>query len=85
MATSKKTKDNDIKVVQKPGVDPITTEVIAQEIIAISNAMVILNSSKLKRNAITLLIQAACHTKISRDTIDLILNKIGDLKNIYIK
>lgn len=75
-----------VNVVQKPGVvDPVAVEVIAQDILAISDAMSVLNSSRLKKNAITLLIQAACPVRISKDTIDMILGKLTDLKSLYLK
>lgn len=75
------------KIVQDPKKEPVATEVIAQELIALCDAVQELNSSRLKRNALTLLIQFSMpkNERLPLATIDLILNCLTELKRNYIK
>lgn len=71
-----------IKVVQKPG-EEIPAEIIAADIVAISEGMRKLNNSRLKRDAVVTLI--ARSSNVARSTIEIVLNNLEELERTWLK
>lgn len=66
-----------------PKDDPVPTEVIAQSIIEISNAMERLSNTQLRREALVVLIHD--RSKISKSVINIVLNNLESLKKTWLK
>lgn len=71
------------KVVQKEGEEEVPTEVIAQSIVQVSEAMKKLRSTRLTDRAIVLLIRD--RTGLAINEIERVLNAASSLANIYLK
>jgi hypothetical protein len=67
----------------RKGETPITKEVLATSIVAISNAIEKLYASGLNRRAVVALI--ADDTKLGKGTIEAVLNSLLDLRKTYTK
>ncbi len=63
--------------------NPEPVEIIAKSIIELSEACEKINSGKLNRRAISVLLQDA--TGLPLKTINLVLNTLPELKNLYLK
>ena len=68
-----------VKVIESE--PPETPEVLAEAIIKISSAMRSLLDSGINRHAIVILLQA--DTKLSRASINLVLDSIDELEDLY--
>ena len=64
-------------------VDTIAPEVLANAIIEINAAMVVINRSRLSRKALVVLIHD--HSKVPKKTIELVLNNLAALSAIWLK
>lgn len=69
------------KVITDPQ-NPEPVEIIAQSIVEIADAMKRINKTRLTRHALIVLIQD--HTKLGKQTIDMVLNSLEALERIYL-
>lgn len=74
-----------MKVVQKSNEPEVATEVIAQAIIEISEAMKKLKNSRLKERAIIILIKRACPSWVTEVQVKAVLTGIADLEKEFIR
>jgi len=63
--------------------NPEPIELIAKSIIDIADGMRRINSTRLTRKALVVLLNA--HSKVSKSEIEVILNCMTELENIYLK
>jgi hypothetical protein len=77
-----KKKQSRTKVVQ-PDDEPVPTEVLATAILEISEGMMKINSGKLNRRALLVLLKDA--SGVSMSDIDKVLNHLEDLGKTYLK
>jgi hypothetical protein len=63
--------------------NPIPVNIIAEEIVKISNAFTAIDKGKLSRRAIVLLIQDL--TGLPQTSINRVLNAVPELKNVFVK
>jgi hypothetical protein len=73
-----------IEITQQQGAE-VPTEVLAQSIIAVSDAAQKLLSGRLNRRAIVLLIQDSITPKPSKETVEAILDAAADLRRRYVR
>lgn len=80
-------KSPNIVITTEPGAEPIPTEIFIEELIALSEAMNKLTSSRLSDKAILLLIQnnMAANTRLSMGDIQRVLIAARTLSATYIK
>lgn len=70
-----------IEIVQ--GDEPVATQIMEESIVAIAEGMRRLESTRLTRKAIIVLIQH--QSKLSQKTIDIVLNNLVDLERDWLK
>lgn len=70
-------------ITQKPEEPIVATEILAQAILSLSNSMRLLNQSRLKREAIVVLIHD--RSKIGKRDIEVILNNLEQLSDDWLK
>lgn len=75
-------KKETIKIIKNEK-EPIPTEIIEQSIVDISEGMKRIQSGRLSRRAITVLIKDACG--VSMGDIERVLNSLSSLERIYLK
>lgn len=63
--------------------NPEPIEIIAQSILELAKAMKKLDSTRLKRDTLVILLSA--HSKIGKTDINIILNNLADLENTFLK
>lgn len=66
-----------------PTEEPLPVQIIEQAIVDIAEGMKKLNSTRLTRKALIVLIQS--QSGISRQTINIVLNNLTDLENDWLK
>lgn len=71
------------QIVNDEGGEPIAVEILANDIQAIAAAMRKINDARITRRAILVLI--AANSKLPMTTIDIVLNNLTALENIYLK
>lgn len=74
-------KNPPVAVLQPEDGDPVTTEILADAILRVSEGMIALRKSGLNKEAIVVLLVA--RTKISRRNVVTILDALADLKKWY--
>lgn len=72
-----------VTVKQKPDVEEVPVEVLAQSIESLAAGMKKLNESRLKRDAIVILLQA--QTGVNRGEIRSVLNGLDQLERMWLK
>lgn len=72
-----------VNVVQRENEEPIAAEIIANSIVAISDAMRRIESTRLTRTALVTLIHA--NSKVPKRDIELVLNNLDDLEHTWLK
>ena len=72
-----------INVIQKEGEPEVAADILAKSIVEISDAMKVFNNSRLKRNTIVTLIHS--HSKVAKRDIELVMNNLTELANIWLK
>lgn len=80
MANKKKP---DVRVCIEPDQEPMAVEIMEQSIVAIADSMRAINKTRLTRNAIVVLI--AANSKLGKGTIEIVLNNLEALEEIYLK
>lgn len=70
-----------INITQPP--EPVPAEIISTSIVQIASAMKDINSTRLSRKALVALIHD--QSKISKRTIEIVLNNIADLERDWLK
>lgn len=74
----------DVNIVQSPDpVKEVPADILAQAICDIADGVKKLNSSRLKRDAVVLLLHAQC--RVSQRDIKLVLNALDKLKETWVK
>lgn len=74
---------NNCKIAQAPGHEEVPTEIIAQSIKDISDAMKKINSGRLKQDAIVVLLQDV--TRLPKKHIKMVLDAMECLQSIFLK
>lgn len=72
-----------VNVVQRENEEPIVAEVIADSIVAISDAMRRIENTRLTRAALITLIHA--NSKVPKRDIELVLNNLSELEATWLK
>lgn len=71
------------RIVQKENTEEVPAEIIAQSVVEIAQAMKVISATRLARKAIVALVHD--QSKISKTTINLVLNNLEDLEKDWLK